>query len=52
MELTKDFKLKHEIEEILLKFADLSEDICRSDLQGIAMAKSQEIINLVRNNEV
>ena len=44
------FELKNQIEDILLDFADTSQEVTRSDLQGIATVKAQEIINIV--NEV
>lgn len=36
------------IEDILLDFASLYDDVSTSDLQGIAMIKAREIIKLVK----
>jgi hypothetical protein len=40
--------LKSKIEDVLLEFAPLYNETTTSDLQGVAMVKSQEILNLVK----
>ena len=40
--------LNLEIEDILLEFANLYNQVTTSDLQGIAMVKAEEIIELVK----
>lgn len=51
--MTKPTKLEIEIEDILLEFAALWDQIDYSDLQGTAMVKARDIIDLVRkeNND-
>ena len=43
----KKLEIKQEIEEILLEFANLFNEVTTSDLQGIATVKAEEIINLM-----
>ena len=40
--------LNHEIEDILLEFAGLYNEVTTSDLQGIAIVKADEIIKMVK----
>ena len=40
--------LRSQIEDVLLEFAPLYNDVTTSDLQGIAMVKSKEILDLVK----
>lgn len=44
-------ELRGKIENILLEFAGLYNEVTTSDLQGIATVKANEIINEVRLNE-
>ncbi len=46
MTVTRDIKLQ--IENILLDFAGLYNDVTTSDLQGIATVKATEIIKLLK----
>lgn len=47
-ELRQDRALTNEIENILLEFAELWNEVTTSDLQGIATVKAREIIKLVK----
>ena len=44
-------RLKSQIEDIILEVAPLYQELTTSDLQGIAMVKAKEIINLVKESE-
>ena len=41
-------EINNQIEEILLEFAGLYNEVTTSDLQGIATVKAQQIIELVK----
>lgn len=42
-------RLRWDIEEKILEVANMYEELTTSDLQGVATVKSQEIINMVRD---
>ena len=44
-------RLRSRIEDVILEVAPLYQELTTSDLQGIAMVKAQEIINLVKGSE-
>jgi hypothetical protein len=46
--LSKDELLIQEVENEILSVADLSDDVTRSDLQGIASVTARKIIAMVR----
>ena len=41
-------QVEWDIENILLEFAALYNDVTTSDLQGIAMVKAKEIVKLIK----
>ncbi len=49
-QLKIDIVLQSRIEDILLDFASLHNEVTTSDLQGIAMVEAQKIIKLVRED--
>lgn len=50
--MTPEEILQNEIENILLNFAELREDVPTGDFQGIATSTARVIIGLIRNKEI
>lgn len=44
----EDILLEMEISDMILEVANLYNEVCTSDLQGIAQAKAQDIIKRLR----
>lgn len=52
MRLRQDELLTEAVADEILKVADLTEDLTRSDLQGVASATARKIIELIREQSV
>lgn len=50
--MDKELTLVMEITELILQVADLSEEVSRSDLQGAALGKAMDIIEMLRKKEM
>ncbi len=48
MPLPKELLLQHEVENELLDFANLSDEVTTSDLQGLAFVYAEKIIQKVK----
>lgn len=51
MTLEDRHNLLCQIQEMILEVVDISEQVTRSDLQGIAMAKADAIIRLLKRGD-
>lgn len=49
--MTKEEQLESKVQDILLKFALLFNELTTSDLQGAAIVKAKKIIEVIKNKE-